>query len=377
MAARKLIIIIFMGMFFLTALASWQSGMHYIEDTRFCKFCHEAEYNLYNEPGDSIDYAHNTHGVSCSDCHKKTGAQGEMDLSFNSHVGLMLIFDIAGTSPPPNPDDRIFLESKERCLKCHEDYQTLMIGRIINPHESVDDCAACHSGHERGMSEDVCAECHIGPVTSLHEIGGKHSKKGCDFCHPQHGFVPQCSDCHGLHHSAEFTNCTDCHTNAHAPGDIEFKTTDVENDVCGVCHSEPQQTFEVYPTKHADLECSMCHSKHGSIPKCTNCHQAHDDTMTADDCEHCHDSAHRPTKVIYPVSTPTSLCEGCHSNATHTMEESETKHSELPCAQCHPQHAQIPTCPSCHATPHGPALTDCGVTCHISAHSVWDMKERK
>lgn len=362
-----------MGIFLLTSLTTWQSGMHYIEDTKFCKFCHEAEYVLYNEPGDSLDYAHKTHEVSCSDCHKGPGSEG--DLAFKGDIGIMLLFDITGTAPPPQPEDEVILENKERCLKCHEDYQTLLTGRAINPHIGVENCAACHSGHERGMSEDVCAECHATPVTNLEEIGGKHSKKGCDFCHPQHGFVPQCSDCHGLFHSGEFTECTECHTDAHAPNDIEFKTTDVENDMCGVCHSEPQQTFEVYPTKHSNLDCSMCHSKHGAIPKCTNCHQPHDDTMTADDCENCHDSAHQPTKVIYPPSTPTSLCESCHSEATHTMEESATKHSELPCAQCHTQHAQIPTCSSCHATPHGPALTDCGETCHISAHSVWDMKE--
>ena len=70
MAVIRLIIIIFMGIFLLTSLVSWQSGMHYIEKTEFCEFCHEAKYVLYNEPGDSLDYAHNTHNVSCIDCHK-------------------------------------------------------------------------------------------------------------------------------------------------------------------------------------------------------------------------------------------------------------------------------------------------------------------
>ena len=372
MAARRIIIIIFMGIFFLTALSSWQSGMHYIEETKFCKFCHEGEYNFYNEPGESLDYAHNTYGVSCSDCHKGPGSEG--DLEFKADIGIMMIFDITGTHPPPQPEDEIVLENKDRCLKCHDDYKAILSGRLINPHETVSNCAACHSGHERGMSEDVCAECHSSPVNNLEELGGKHSKKGCDFCHPQHGFVPQCSDCHGLFHNGEFTNCTDCHTDAHAPRDVEFKTTDLDNALCSDCHTDVQNTFNAYPTKHKDLDCSMCHSKHGAIPKCTSCHQAHDDAMTADDCQGCHDSGHVPTKVTYPTSTSATLCEGCHSGPIKILEQSETKHAELKCAQCHVTHAKIPTCQSCHATPHGPALTDCGTTCHTSAHSVWSMK---
>jgi len=371
MAVIRLIIIIFMGIFLLTSLVSWQSGMHFIEKTEFCEFCHEAKYILYNEPGDSLDYAHNTHNVSCIDCHKGSGTRGELE--FKADIGTMLLFYVTDTALPPEPEDHIILENKERCLKCHEDYQALVTRRVIKPHVGVENCTTCHSGHERGMSEDVCAECHLTPVTNLEEFGGKHSNKGCDFCHKQHGFIPQCSDCHGSFHGGEFTECAECHTDAHAPNENAFKVNDVENDVCGACHADVQNKFEVSPTKHNNLDCSMCHSKHGSIPKCTNCHKTHDDTMTADDCQTCHVSAHQPTNIFCPASTPTSFCEGCHSEATYKMEESATRHSELPCAQCHTWHGQIPTCSSCHATPHGPAYSDCGENCHILAHNVWDM----
>ena len=210
-------------------------------------------------------------------------------------------------------------------------------------------------------------------VDNLGKFGGKHLEKRCNFCHEQHGFMPQCSNCHRLFHGDEIIDCAECHTDAHAPNENTFRVTGVENDVCGACHADIQNKFEVYPTKHNDLDCSMCHSKHGAIPGCTNCHRPHDDTMTADDYQTCHVSAHQPTNVIIPESTLTSFCEGCHGEATYKMEESATKHSELPCAQCHTWHDQIPTCSSCHATPHGPEYADCGVNCHILAHNVWDM----
>ena len=225
-------------------------------------------------------------------------------------------------------------------------------------------------GYDIETVSGICGECHTRPVNTLKESDGLHSEKSCNFCHVQHGYIPKCSDCHRLFHGNTITNCAQCHTDAHAPKDITF-STEAGQFSCSLCHVDEITVFNVNPTKHSDFECSLCHTKHGLIPECTNCHVPHDDTMTKDDCGECHKTGHIPTKIIYPTTTPKSMCAGCHADAISVMENSNTKHSNLLCSQCHPQHAQLPACSSCHATPHGPALTDCGVTCHLSGHDVW------
>ena len=225
-------------------------------------------------------------------------------------------------------------------------------------------------GYDIETVSGICVECHPKPVNTIKEYGGLHSQKSCNFCHAQHGYIPTCSDCHNSFHGNTITNCAQCHTDAHAPKDITF-SAEADKFSCSLCHVDEISIFNVNPTKHSNLECSLCHTKHGLIPECINCHIPHDDTMTADDCGECHKTGHIPTKIIYPTTTPKSMCAGCHADAISVMDNSNTKHSKLLCSQCHPQHAQLPSCSSCHATPHGPAMTDCGVTCHLSGHDVW------
>ncbi len=221
---------------------------------------------------------------------------------------------------------------------------------------------------------NVCVECHPKPVNAIKESGGLHSQKNCYFCHVQHGYIPTCLDCHGLFHGNAVVNCAQCHTDPHAPKNITF-TVETGNYACSMCHIDEFTILDMNPTKHSRLDCSSCHTKHGLIPECTNCHRPHDDTMTEDDCDDCHKTGHMPTKIIYSTTTPKSMCSGCHADAINMIDNSGTKHSELLCTQCHPQHGQIPACSSCHATPHGPAITDCGVKCHLSGHDVWKRLE--
>ena len=384
MAVKRLIAIVIMGMFILISLAVGNSGLNWVTENDFCKICHGSEYKLYNQPGISLDYAHNTHEVSCSGCHEGAGSTG--DAHFKYQLGLMLVYDVLGSHPPPVPEDEVDIENKYRCLKCHSNFKQLMEDRLVNPHEDVESCAVCHTGHQRGVGDEACSECHATSYNTLNKEGGKHSKKGCDFCHPQHGYVPLCQTCHGMFHgtSGDFGQCSSCHINSHSPRSIEFEFgTDAatENDtsaedksVCGKCHTDQQTIFDMNPTKHAKLECVMCHPTHGEKQQCTNCHEAHDATMTGDDCNDCHTNGHIPTRVIYPSNTSKELCASCHTVVGKTLSDSNTKHSGLECAQCHPKHGDIPTCVSCHKTPHGPALTDCGISCHMSAHDVWRVK---
>ena len=240
--------------------------------------------------------------------------------------------------------------------------------------EQLSDDEFDHLDDEIEAVLNVCVECHPKPVNAIKKSGGLHAEKNCNFCHVQHGYIPTCSDCHGSFHGNTITNCAQCHTNAHAPKDITF-STEAGKYSCSLCHVDEITVLNVNPTKHSELDCSSCHTKHGLIPECTNCHSPHDDTMKADDCGDCHQTGHIPTRIIYPATTPKSMCSGCHADAINMIDDSGTKHSNLLCSQCHPQHGQIPACSSCHATPHGPAMTDCGVTCHLSGHDVWKRLE--
>lgn len=341
-------------------------GWNYVVKTEFCKICHGVEFEKYETPGDSLDYAHNEHGISCTQCHE--GADGIGKLVFKKELGVMLVYDVVGLEAPPEPEEKVNLENRLRCLKCHSDYISLTSRRVINPHEDVTDCSSCHKGHERGMSEKTCGECHVKPMESLDENGGRHAKKGCSFCHLQHGFKPKCTDCHGLYHPAGFEDCSQCHVDAHAPRDIEFSTV-ISRDECTMCHSPViKTTFEANPTKHATLDCVLCHPIHGQALDCTNCHAGHDEFMSSEDCGKCHIQGHVPTQVNYPADTPATLCAGCHEENARHLEENITGHSDKNCAYCHPQHKQIPSCTTCHGSKHG--MSSGCTTCHNEAHNL-------
>jgi len=117
------------------------------------------------------------------------------------------------------------------CTGCHE-----------NRHGYVPDCSVCHEPHVPGqrMAEclachpvhsptrisyavntpnQVCGACHEGPYEHLKERITKHSALTCAKCHPQHGKILACSECHGKPHGAalhkRFPKCVQCHIDPH------------------------------------------------------------------------------------------------------------------------------------------------------------------
>lgn len=339
-------------------------GAHYIRQNEFCHICHEREADSYNNPGDSVDFAHSRYEVSCAGCH-----EGHDRIRFTTAMAKMMVLDVTGGASPPKSKEDVLIENKERCLVCHDNYKILLGDRPLNPHFNVTDCASCHSGHSRGMEEETCAKCHPVPYTTLEEEGGKHSKKGCNFCHPSHGYIMDCNQCHGSFHQGVFVDCAECHTDAHKPNDIEFTEVAIEKTLCVKCHSDVNITFNVNPSKHANLDCIMCHPSHGQKQQCIKCHRPHGEESTRADCFVCH-SGHTPRDVVYSGNTPTTLCLECHEQAGNKIQSSTTEHSSIDCARCHPNHAQVPKCIDCHGTPHTSTTTDCD-RCHISAHDLW------
>jgi|SRR5665648_157001 len=320
MDAKKLIpiIVFIMGLLIFASLALVSVGMDWTTENDFCKDCHTDESGLYNKPGISLDYVHNTNNVKCIDCHRNTGRTEVSNPS--KDLKTILIFDVLGSHPvieekPANTAGgnnayQGAIANNRYCLECHPDYVQRVEDRLISPHEQSAECTNCHTGHSRTEDSEACSKCHSRPYNTLLSEGGMHSKKQCGFCHTQHGYIPACQTCHSLFHgeSRELAQCLDCHIDGHSPRNVKLDVYDKDADnvigvydgeiICIKCHTGPHKSFDTTPTKHAKIACTICHESHGEVPQCRYCHDAHDESTTTNDCMDCHIDPHAPTLVV-------------------------------------------------------------------------------
>ncbi|MCK4937724.1 MAG: hypothetical protein KAR85_03860 [Methanosarcinales archaeon] len=238
------------------------------------------------------------------------------------------------------------------CLSATEEPELMLIEATPIPTPS----AAAPIIDYLNVSDETCGECHIKAFTSISQEGGGHDK-GCIFCHIQHGVKLKCTDCHELIHGIQLQDCKDCH-DEHAPMGITI-SLDLESS-CSLCHPKQIEEFSDHPSRHGDMKCGYCHQTHGQIEACTNCHAPHSKGLIYNDCLNCH-PAHMPLDINYSrISVPLEQCAICHEGAGTALEQSNTEHTSLECAYCHPVHKQIPECMDCH-TPHDSDMTisDC------------------
>jgi hypothetical protein len=225
------------------------------------------------------------------------------------------------------------------------------------------------------FKKDECARCHPLEVSFINEAGGKHRNVPCVGCHPAHppdtrSAFSQCNRCHLKSKKSHFQTpgCITCHTNPHTPLKITFNP----KARCLNCHELQREQLAANPSKHSELGCAFCHEVHRKKPECVQCHNPHPDTL-ASVCRQCH-NPHMPKVVTYPPDTPSTDCAGCHPVPARQLSANTTKHHLIACARCHQQkHKVIPTCISCHGTPHPQGIrnkfTNCG-QCHNTAHDL-------
>lgn len=228
------------------------------------------------------------------------------------------------------------------------------------------------------LSNSDCVKCHVAPPADIEARGGAHKTNvTCQDCHVGHpptvtkNVIPQCSMCHSDKPHYKLPNCQRCHNNPHTPKDIKLANN--ITDECLTCHSPQIVKLKQFPSKHTKLACSFCHNVHGKIPQCTQCHKPHSADMGAADCKRCH-QAHMPTAVTYASDTTNKMCASCHTQAYNHLAASDTKHKAVTCVTCHKdKHKMVPTCQSCHGTPHPAGMlakfTKCG-ECHSIAHNL-------
>ncbi|PTD94742.1 hypothetical protein C9439_00915, partial [archaeon SCG-AAA382B04] len=178
------------------------------------------------------------------------------------------------------------------CSECHGE-----------PHgPELTNCYDCHpSGHNPlpvSVPEADCSSCHEDPKATLEANPSSHTEMDCTSCHSQaeveeHGYIPNCSSCHGEPHGANATDCYDCHTGGHEPTVLNY-SVDIASSKCGSCHNTTYDNLLEGDNSHTELGCGGCHEEHGEIPTCESCHDGYHGIVNATNkrCLSCHQDAH-------------------------------------------------------------------------------------
>ncbi len=190
-----------------------------------------------------------------------------------------------------NPVRDNFADLMPKCSQCH-----------ALPHGAKQvDCLSCHNPHAPARTPDLaqvrnaCADCHTLEAQELNEFPSKHTKQGCAACHhEQHGYIPACFECHQPHFPDQpVGECQACHP-VHQPLQIRF-TPETSAEICGDCHSGVYGKWANTSSRHRQVNCTNCHSRHGQIPQCTDCHQSphpQKQMVVFPRCLDCHLDAH-------------------------------------------------------------------------------------
>lgn len=192
-----------------------------------------------------------------------------------------------------NPKKQNWDQIMPKCQTCHGNYHG----------EKFPVCGDCHSNPHAPKTQmamtpefaKACGDCHAKVSQELRANPSKHTKVQCAQCHSKkHGYIPACMQCHKPHTQGQKNEeCLVCHP-AHNPLKIEYPET-TKNDVCSGCHAEVYQKISTTPSKHGQVACAKCHTKHRYIPKCEECHgKPHGEVVLKKfpNCLQCHVDVH-------------------------------------------------------------------------------------
>ncbi|UCH82047.1 MAG: hypothetical protein JSW20_05310 [Nitrospiraceae bacterium] len=329
----------------------------------------------------------------CYDCHEELKKalsdtfvhelfkKGDCITCHNSHV----------SSVPGLLDDRV----GSICLNCHEYIKKLMTtGRVHNILRNGN-CSECHTPHSSNIAKlladeekELCVRCH---AESKEQAGKAHGclpfKKGeCSACHDSHASADKslmrseptalCSECHVPRCKADGVSiasivkdmdCTSCHSghgseNSSALG--PYGHTAFMNKDCGTCHNPITPGGAVSVRFKGEALCFNCHKKEEYIYVKDVQHAKGQSSQ----CNLCH-SHHSSDKQDLTV-TEGEVCIECHEKTEKRTVEMErglkTKEcspiKDRKCFECHiPGHSDqtlsfrsdgIEMCARCHTSEH-------------------------
>ncbi len=201
-----------------------------------CTQCHK-EYHVYNPQKKNWSQImpkcqtchklpHGPSVVQCSACHVNPHAPKNIPMS-------AIEGKCALCHPGPVAELKMFpsKHTEVGCTGCHENRHGYVpkCSDCHEPHvpgQKMADCLGCHPVHSPTRisypvttPNQVCGSCHKTEYNHLKERITKHSALTCAKCHPQHGKILACTQCHGKPHSEamlkRFPKCLQCHIDPH------------------------------------------------------------------------------------------------------------------------------------------------------------------
>jgi DmsE family decaheme c-type cytochrome len=243
----------------------------------------------------------------------------------------------------------------DTCIKCHDTDSEYPVFDIFKTRHGVQadartpfgglQCEACHGPGESNplLAEDgKPARSHVAKVRPGEErppmlaFGAKSKVPVADQNR-------MCLNCHagdqhigwqGSAHEKADVACASCHT-IHAPHDAVLDKVK-QPDVCFQCHQQQRADFlkpSNHPVRFGQLDCSDCHSVHGSAADhllkrptlnetCYTCHAEKrgpflwEHAPASEDCSLCH-TPHGSVHPALLTKRPPLLCQQCHSQLGH------------------------------------------------------------
>jgi cytochrome c nitrite reductase small subunit len=234
--------------FFPVALATDQSS--------FCKTCHTMQ-PFY----DAWSVGRHAGHAQCIDCHVDAGYPARF---LHKFVALReVVAQVKGGAGFPNYNADV---PDARCLRCHPDAPTKVVGKFDHAQHNGVRCAKCHAstGHEVTFSALRSAgilnarnapadQTYVGQTLSASAGKGSvypgHRSVPCQSCHDQANL--QCDYCHTPPPNHYGLDCRACHSNAAVPFS-QFTHPKTHHDYrsrpCVKCH--PVDYTHVYCTCH-------------------------------------------------------------------------------------------------------------------------------
>jgi predicted CXXCH cytochrome family protein len=193
-----------------------------------------------------------------------------------------------------NPKKQNWDEIMPKCQNCHG----------LKHGEKFPICLTCHKNphmikEKIKVTEEfspLCGQCHSRINDEINQNQSKHTSLGCAFCHSnEHGYKPQCFDCHKGHIEGQtYKDCLSCHK-PHSPLKIPAFAANTPQEICASCHAKPYEKLNIAGGKHKSVGCVKCHTAHKFIPDCRTCHgQPHNEALHKKypKCTECHVDVH-------------------------------------------------------------------------------------
>jgi len=242
-------------------------------------------------------------------------------------------------APPPatDPAQASNFVGEETCATCHEaegkSVRATLHGKAQNVHTPAgktagQSCETCHGPGQKhvdsGKKEDI---------RRFNVLSARDANATCLTCHSKGPHA----DWQGSMHDARNVSCVSCHS-VHAAKSEKFQLkTATATETCATCHKpEAMKTrkFGHMPLREGKMECTSCHSPHGSNnvrmlkvgntinEACASCHAEKrgpflwEHAAGRENCASCHDP-HGSNNDRMLVAKAPMLCQRCHVSSRH------------------------------------------------------------